>query len=1188
MKKRIRLSRPTRRLYASTIALILLAFISNASSQTSPPTTPAFLGPQVSVISNVKTGAFAKVGGGLARLYSEHATYLQQQQGGFRVSGKFASTDPIVKLVDSSVVIDAVATDDAADLLADLKALGLTNGVSFGRMVSGRLPIAKIEVMAALSSLHFARPAAMKTNAGITTSQGDQAMRADIARTAIGVTGVGVIVGVLSDSFNCLGSGPADDLPAGVNILEDFCPGGTDEGRALMQIVHDVAPGAAGAFHSAFNGKANFAQGIIDLQQAGARVIVDDAIYFDEPMFQDSIIAQAVDTVKARGVAYFSAAGNSARKSYQSNYRPSGIAGIGGIGILHDFDPGPGVNTFQSITLPTGPNIASFQWDEPYFSVSGAPGSTSDYDIYICILPSVDNCLPGSIVGGVDPNLGGDPIEVIGAVYDGSLGPTVSVYLAIVKITGPANSLLKYVGFSPQNKLTINTFNTQSGSIFGHANAAGAETVGAAFYFNVPEFGTSPPLLETFSSAGGTPILFDSAGIRHLTPIVRKKPEIVAPDGTNNTVIGFDIPDPGDGSDTDIFPNLFGTSAAAPHAAAVAALMLDESLGSPTLLPDEIYSTLERTATDMKAVGFDFNSGFGLIQADAAVTGGIPVQFSSATYRVSEAVLAATITVTRAGGTASPASVNFSTSDGTASAGTDYTAVSGTLTFGAGETSKTFTIPIINDTLHESNKRVNLALSSPTGGVLLGARATAVLVVVDNDPAGTVQFSSATFRVNEAGPTATITVTRTGGTASGVGIGYTMSDGTATTGTDYTAMSGTLTFGTGETSKTFTIPIINDTLQEPNQRVNLALSNPTGGALLGVQVTAVMIIVDNDPAGTVQFSTATYSINEPRPAATITVTRTGGTASGVTVDYTMSNGTATTGADYTALVGTLTFGAGEISKTFTVPILDDQLVEGNETVSLELINPTGGATFGIQRNSILTIRDNEVGLQFIASRFRVSEAGSIATITVTRIGQVSSTVTVAYATSDDTAIASTDYTAVSGTLTFGAGEISRTFTIPIINDSLDEPNERVNIALSNPTGGALLGAQATAFLIIVDNDLAGTVQFSVATFRVNEAVSTAMITVTRTGGVASGVGVDYTVSDGTATTGADYTAVSGTLIFGAGETSKTFTIPIINDALDEPNERVSIALSNPTGGALLDAQATSVLIIIDNDLVGTM
>ena len=706
MKKRIRSRMPVRRLYTSGIALIVLAFVSNASSQPSSPTTPTFLGPQVSGITDVKAGAFAKVGGRLARLYSEHATY--SQRGGLRVLGKFAPSDPIVKLVDSSVVIDAVATtDDAAALLSDLKALGLTNGVSFGRTVSGRLPIAKIEAIAALPSLHFARAAAMKTNAGLTTSQGDQVMRADIARTKLGVTGAGITVGVLSDSYNCLGDAAANvdsgDLPAGVNILEDFCSEtdhGIDEGRAMMQIIHDLAPGAAGSFHTAFNGQADFAQGIIDLQQAGAGVIVDDVIYFAEPMFQDGIIAQAVDTVKEAGVAYFSSAGNQSRKSYESRYRSSGVTGLGG--VLHDFDPGPGVSFFQRISLPAGLITVSFQWDEPYYSVSGKPGAASDYDIWICT--------PALYCWGTqDNNLGGDPVEVLSLDF----GQPITVYLVVVKISGPANNLLKYVSFQYEDN--INDFNTKSSSIYGHANAGGAEAVGAAFYFKTPEFGTSPPLLETFSSAGGTPILFDTAGTRLPKPTVRQKPDIVAPDGTNNTVIGTDIRDPGDGSDNDTFPNLFGTSAAAPHAGAIAALMLEYQGALP---PDEIYSTLESTAADMKTAGFDFDSGFGLVQADAAVAGGIPVQFSEATYSVSEAGPTAKITVTRTMGIDKSISVNYATSDGTAIAGKDYKTsktMSGTLTFKAGQTSKTFTIPIINDTLNEQNETVNLNLSNPTG-----------------------------------------------------------------------------------------------------------------------------------------------------------------------------------------------------------------------------------------------------------------------------------------------------------------------------------------------------------------------------------------------------------------------------------------------------------------------------------------
>src|SRR5262249_48166273 len=155
-------------------------------------------------------------------------------------------------------------------------------------------------------------------------------MRADVARSSFNVDGTGVKVGVLSDSFNCTNSpagGAPTDVASGdlstVTVVQEIssCTGATDEGRAMLQIVHDVAPGASLAFASAFNGEAAFANNIKALKNAGAKVIVDDVFYYDEPMFQDGIVAQAVDNVVAGGAAYFSAAGNEARQSYQSSFR---------------------------------------------------------------------------------------------------------------------------------------------------------------------------------------------------------------------------------------------------------------------------------------------------------------------------------------------------------------------------------------------------------------------------------------------------------------------------------------------------------------------------------------------------------------------------------------------------------------------------------------------------------------------------------------------------------------------------------------------------------------------------------------------------------------------------------------------------------------------------------------------------
>src|SRR5262249_44289798 len=235
------------------------------------------------------------------------------------------------------VTIDASASGDAGRLQADLEALGAQGVVAFGRLVSARLPIAAIAALDGLARLPFARPAYRTTRAGLATSQGDQAMRADIARTTLGLSGTGVTVGVLSDSFNCKG-GAAGDVASGdlspVNVVQDDpgCTSGTDEGRAMLQIVHDVAPGASLAFATADGGQANFANNIRNLKAAGARVSVDDVGYFAEPMFQDGIIAQAVNPVVAQGVTYFSAAGNSARQAYDHAFVAGSMYAAGALG----------------------------------------------------------------------------------------------------------------------------------------------------------------------------------------------------------------------------------------------------------------------------------------------------------------------------------------------------------------------------------------------------------------------------------------------------------------------------------------------------------------------------------------------------------------------------------------------------------------------------------------------------------------------------------------------------------------------------------------------------------------------------------------------------------------------------------------------------------------------------------------
>jgi Calx-beta domain len=221
------------------------------------------------------------------------------------------------------------------------------------------------------------------------------------------------------------------------------------------------------------------------------------------------------------------------------------------------------------------------------------------------------------------------------------------------------------------------------------------------------------------------------------------------------------------------------------------------------------------------------------------------LQFSSPNYTFDESIGRATITVTRTGVPVGTLTATYTISDGTATAGSDYTAKTGRLSFTATQTTKTFIVSIRKDTINEADETINLTLSDPVGG-LLGGQSTAVLTATDNDAPGVIQFSSTSYTVGEAARRVIVTVTRTGGTASGVGVTYTTSDGTATAGSDYAATSGILTFAANQTSKTFTIPVTNDTTVEGIETINLTLSNPTGGAALGAQNTAQVTISDND------------------------------------------------------------------------------------------------------------------------------------------------------------------------------------------------------------------------------------------------------------------------------------------------------------------------------------------------------
>jgi Subtilase family len=554
------------------------------------------------------------------------------------IEGDETVHDQIIYDANGNVVVRLLAKTGSEVLVNELRAKSFTIVAITKFTVTVSVPVSRIKELENVQELRKAT-AEYKPGHGAVVSQGDTAMKSHLARVTYGVNGAGVKVGVLSDSYNNLGGAatgvtngelPGPGNPNGfttpVEVLEDLSGGGSDEGRAMVEIVHDVAPGATKAFATAFvGGEAGFANNIIALKDATCRVIVDDVFYFAEPFFQNGVIAQAVNTVKAAGVAYFSSAGNHARTAYANPFRAGsftfpGVPYLSGNVPAHNFAASgdPDVYMLQLTGLAVGRTYTIvLQWDEPFPSVSGGAGAQTDMDMYW--YNADGTALSASAGAAATDNLGGDPIEQLQVAPGGS-----TRNIAIQHYAGPAPQNLRVVIYT--NGLPLTFGNTavpgiNASTLVGHANTEGAIAMGAAPWFRTPAYGVNPPVIESFSSLGGTPILFDDAGNRLPVPIIYSKPEITGPDAGNTSFFTSDI-----SQDTDTFPNFFGTSASAPHAAAVAALMIQLRNGAPPLTPDQVKTFMENSTIDMDdpdiagfQTGFDYRTGHGLLQADLAL-----------------------------------------------------------------------------------------------------------------------------------------------------------------------------------------------------------------------------------------------------------------------------------------------------------------------------------------------------------------------------------------------------------------------------------------------------------------------------------------------------------------------------------------------------------------------------------------
>lgn len=424
-----------------------------------------------------------------------------------------------------------------------------------------------------------------------------QALGANLASALYGVSGSGVKIGIISDSFNANGGAGANVaagyLPANVTVLSDAASG-TDEGQAMTELAYQIAPGASYYFASGGGGIDSFAAAVTALQAAGCTVIIDDLAYPTAESFYQTgtVLDQAISAAVSAGVSYFSAAGNDGNDYLQAGFTPTSVT-LPNVGAVAANDFGGG-NPYLTVSIARGATaLLGLQWAQPFASIGNGPGAANSLALYL--LDAQGNIVASATGDAV----GADPVQAL--QFTNTTNSSVFRLVVVENgntVTPQGQNFTVYTADSGATIINP-AAGSGTGTIYGHELLAGTNVVGAVDYGTTPAFGGTPTM-ATYSSTGPGTILFSPTGAALATPHTPNAPSFASVAGTSTTVTGF--------------ASFNGTSAAAPNAGAVGALMLQ---ANSALTPAEVTALLEQSTIPVVAVLG--NSGAGLIQARAAV-----------------------------------------------------------------------------------------------------------------------------------------------------------------------------------------------------------------------------------------------------------------------------------------------------------------------------------------------------------------------------------------------------------------------------------------------------------------------------------------------------------------------------------------------------------------------------------------
>jgi hypothetical protein len=602
----------------------------------------------------------------------------------------------------------------------------------------------------------------------------------------------------------------------------------------------------------------------------------------------------------------------------------------------------------------------------------------------------------------------------------------------------------------------------------------------------------------------------------------------------------------------------------------------------------DMSSSTASTAAPQQAVAAEVTTSAPTQQVAAQATTS-NVSFLTASYPVALESGAVSVTVERAGNASAAVTIDYQTVNGTAVAGTNYEATSGTLSWAENDaTPKTISIPLIKSTAFAGTKQFTVALTSPSteGHIADPDTATVTIAGEATADAGELGLSATSYTIAQMSEWLRVNVNRTAGSGGAASVAFATTNGTAVGGVDFVSTSGTLSWASGDaSSKSFLVRVNTAKAFLGKKAFNVVLSKASGAGLTSPSSAPVTIVGAASAAvGDLVFSTATDTVAQNAGKVSITVNRANGSTGAISVAYKTANGTAVSGTNFTAESGTLTWEDGDTSsRSISIPVSNATPFSGSKKFTVALSSPSNGATIGNPGSASVVINGDAAAavgsLEFAASSYAVAQSAGYVTVSVDRSGGSNGEVSVEYATKGGTAVSGTNFAAVSGTLTWASGDAApKTFRVPVSTTRTFAGSKSLTIALSNASGGASI-ASPSSDIVTINGSAAsavGSLQMSAPTYTVVQTAGAATATVMRTGGTSGAVSVQYGTLNGTAMAGAQYTPTSGTLTWANGDASaKSVTVPVEAAPAFSGTKTFHVALSAPSGGASVSDTGSS-------------